>query len=192
MSLEHVLRGRERTLGPAGHSLSLSAIAILAFAACGGGTPAPVGPANGGTSSDSPSATKAPPAMVTAAPAAWGDGLSHDEKLAFMKGSFAPALAPVFEGHDARRFASFGCKTCHGPDSKPQPRDFLPHLTLTADGKGIAEFATKPEFSKFMVEVELAAAKSFGKPAFDVKTGQGFGCAGCHMIDKSDKKEAQK
>jgi hypothetical protein len=34
------------------------------------------------------------------------------------------------------------------------------------------------------VEVEVAAAKSFGKPVFDPKTGQGFGCAGCHVIDR--------
>lgn len=150
-------------------SLTLIAAVSLAFVACGG-SPSPANPA-----ASTP---------LSAAPAAWSDTLSHDQKLAFMKATFTPAVAPVFKGHNATLYADFGCKTCHGPESKPQPRDFLPHLTLTADGKGIMEFTTKPEVSKFMIDVEVAAAKSFGKPVFDVKTGQGFGCAGCHVIDK--------
>lgn len=177
------VRTPERRFAPTIHSFTLVAVASLVFVACGGGSPTPVAPA-AGASSDSPGEAKAPPAAATAPPAAWSDTFSHDEKVAFMKAPFAPALGSVFKGHDATRFANFDCKTCHGPDSKPQPRDFLPHLTLTADGKGIAELTSKPELSKFMVEVELAAAKAFGKPPYDVKTGQGFGCAGCHAVDK--------
>jgi hypothetical protein len=180
-------------------TLTLTTVASLLFIACGGGSPTPVTPAPTTASSDSasaapsaastdasaaPTVASAAPSASTPPPSAWSDTLSRHEKGAFMKATFSPTLGAVFKGHDASKYADFGCKTCHGADFKPNPRDFLPHLTVTADGKGLVEFKTKPAVAKFMAtEVEEAAAKAFGKPPFDMKTGQGFGCSGCHTVD---------
>lgn len=184
-------------------TLTLTTVASLLFIACGGGSPTPVTPAPTTAASDSASAmpsampsaastdASAAPTVASAAPsasastpppAAWSDDLTKHQKGAFMKATFSPAMSAVFKEHDAAKYGDFGCKTCHGPDFKPNPKDFLPHLTM--DGKGLAEFKTKPAVSKWMHEkVVPAAAKAFGKPEFDMKTGQGFGCMGCHAVD---------
>ena len=35
-----------------------------------------------------------------------------------MKEKVTPAMAPLFQQHDASEFADFGCKTCHGPGAE--------------------------------------------------------------------------
>ena len=101
--------------------------------------------------------------------------------MAFMKKNIVPAMAPVFQGHDAKRYADFGCATCHGPAYK-DPHEFLPHLTLK-DGN-LTAFKEKPEIAKFMAEsVTPKMAAAMGLPHYDPATHQGFGCGGCHTID---------
>jgi hypothetical protein len=98
-----------------------------------------------------------------------------------MKAVVAPRMEKVFQGHDAKRYGDFGCKTCHGPASA-DPKVFLPKLALK-NGE-IAAFSEKPEVAKFMAEKvvpEMAAA--MGEPPYDPATKQGFGCAGCHTIE---------
>jgi len=87
-------------------------------------------------------------------------------------------MAKVFQTQDAKRYAEFGCKTCHGPKYQA-PKDFLPKLTM----KG-GKFAGKPEVLKFMGEKvvpEMAAA--MGEKPYDPATKEGFGCGGCHTIE---------
>jgi len=106
--------------------------------------------------------------------------MSKDAAAAFMKKNVVPDMEPVFKGQDAKRYAKFGCKTCHGPAFKV-PKDFLPKLTFK-DGK-ITSFADKPEMSKFMAEkVVPAMATAMGMKPFDPATHEGFGCGGCHTV----------
>jgi hypothetical protein len=59
----------------------------------------------------------------------------------------------------------------------------LPELTLK-DGQ-LAEAKEHPELAKFMSEkVSPQMAELFGKKPFDPASGEGFGCAGCHKLNK--------
>lgn len=146
--------------------------------ACGGAAPAEPGAAAPTSTPSAASSTGAEQPL----PATWSKDLSHDQQVAFMKTKVLPAMKPVFQGQDATKYGDFSCKTCHGPEFK-DPHEALPHLTLK-DGK-LTAFAEKPDMSKFMAEkVVPNMATAMGEPPYDVKTGQGFGCAGCHTIDK--------
>ena len=108
--------------------------------------------------------------------------MTKAQQSAFMKEVILPRMSKVFQASDAKKYAEFSCKTCHGPEYK-EPDEFLPHLTLK-NGK-ITAFADKPAVSKFMAEKvvpEMAAA--MGMKPYDPKTNEGFGCGGCHKIDK--------
>lgn len=89
-----------------------------------------------------------------------------------------PRMAKVFQAADPKRYANFGCKTCHGSPFK-DPQHHLPRLTLK-NGE-LTAFETDPEIAKFMAEkVEPEMAAALGLQPYDVKTHQGFGCEGCH------------
>jgi hypothetical protein len=177
---------------------SILAATFLALSACGGAPAEPAAPppppppaAAEGTPSaaaaaPAPAAEAPKPAEASAAPEAppshdvWREGMTKDEEIAFMKKNVVPEMAPVFKGYNAKRYAEFGCKTCHGPKFK-EPKDYLPKLTFK-DGK-LTSFAEKPEISKFMAEqVTPHMATAMGLPPYDVTTHTGFGCNGCHTV----------
>ncbi len=164
-------------------SVLFAVVPSLLAAACGGATPAPTEPtAVTTTGAPATSGTPAAASDQATAPAAWSKDLSHDQQIAFMKAKVVPAMKPVFQTQDATHYAEFSCKTCHGPEFK-DPHEFLPHLTL-AGGK-LTAFTEKPDMSKFMAEKVVGnMATAMGEPAYDPKTNQGFGCGGCHAIDK--------
>jgi hypothetical protein len=161
-------------------------VSLVAAAACGGSSPPPATTPAAPTDSSAAAASAAPagsaPADATAAPAAWSKtGLSKEQQAAFMKTKVMPAMTPVFKGHDATKYAEFGCKTCHGHPFQ-DPHDFLPHLTFS--GGALTQFKDKPEIAKWMHEqVEPAMATSLGQQPYDMKTNTGFGCKGCHTVD---------
>jgi hypothetical protein len=160
-------------------TLACSLFTVAALAACGGGQPAPAAPDG------------AAPAGETPAPSAdagggddlvWKDDMPDKDKAVFMKKKVMPVMAKVFQDYDPKEYANVGCKTCHGKDMKPHPVDALPELHIK-DGK-MKEFEEHPEIAKFMHEkVVPEMAKLFGKPEYDPKTQQGFGCGGCHKIN---------
>jgi len=160
--------------------LSWSLVAATALLACGGSQPAATTPAE-------PGATPAAEAPGGEAPAAegdlvWSDSMPTKDKGIFMKKKVMPAMSKVFQDHDAKEYADFSCKTCHGPSMKPKPVDFLP--TLHFKGGKLTEADTKPEVVKFMHDsVNPAMAQVFGKPPYDPATQQGFGCNGCHKVE---------
>ena len=107
--------------------------------------------------------------------------MTNEQKGAFMKKHVTPKMGEVFKSMSADRYADFGCVTCHGPEWKT-PTAFLPKLTMK-DGKFTA-MADKPKVVEFMMQkVTPEMAKIFGKPAYDPKTNEGFGCGGCHTIE---------
>jgi mono/diheme cytochrome c family protein len=99
-----------------------------------------------------------------------------------MKTVVAPSMGAIFKAADGKRYAEFGCKTCHGKNNE-DPHKALPKLTLSGDGfkKLMAE---KPAVVKFMGEqVTPAMAKAMGEKPFDPASHTGFGCAGCHTVN---------
>ncbi len=156
-----------------GLGISWSIIAAAALIACGGGQPAPATPGEPGAE---------PAAESGGADLKWSDDLSDKDKALFMKKKVMPEMSKLFKEFDAKEFGDFSCKTCHGPQMKPHPVDFLPELHVK-DGK-LVEAAEHPEMAKFMGEkVSPTMADLFGKPHYDPATGQGFGCAGCHKMN---------
>ncbi len=151
--------------------LAAAAVALVA-ASCGGNPPGPPTLPSG----------ELPAGVPIQGAGAWRDDMPDGAKAAFMKAIINPQSKALFAAHDPAKYGDFGCKTCHGPNMAPHPSKFLPHLTFK-DGN-IVEFATKPAISKFMAEkLTPAMAAAFGKPPFDPKTHQGFGCGGCHVVD---------
>ena len=119
-----------------------------------------------------------PPVVV---PAAWSNDMTKDQQVAYMKQNVVGPMSKVFQAKDATKYASFSCKTCHGPENK-DPKEFLPHLKL--QGGKMTAFAEAPETAKFMATlVTPEMAKDMGQKPFDPQTHQGFGCNGCHTID---------
>ncbi|MEI9949128.1 MAG: hypothetical protein WDO74_09135 [Pseudomonadota bacterium] len=170
---------------------SIVATIFLTLTACGGAptepaTPPPPPPAAPEPPPGAPVAEAPKPAEASAEAApppahdVWKEGMTKDQEVAFMKKNVVPEMGPVFKAYDAKRYAEFSCKTCHGPKFK-LPKDFLPKLTFK-DGKLISP-ADEPELAKFMAEQVLPhMATAMGMKPFDPATHTGFGCGGCHTV----------
>jgi hypothetical protein len=167
------------------NSLLVLAVVAVPFAvavACGGGQTTPATPPVASTTpSDTTEPSASTSASVVEAPTVWSDSLSKEQMVAMMKQRVVPAMKPIFQAADAKRYADFGCRTCHGPDFK-DPKSYLPKLHLV--GGKLEEFTTKPDVAKFMAEkVAPEMAKALGLKPFDPATHEGFGCGGCHPME---------
>lgn len=152
---------------------------LLLVTGCGG-SPRPA--SEPAAAASSAPATRTGAASVPSPPSVWSVDMTKEQKAAFMKANVLPSMKPVFQSTNPTRYGDFGCKTCHGPEFK-DPHEYLPKLTMK-DGK-VTAFAEKPDIAKFMAEnVVPKMASAMGMAPFDMKTGQGFGCQGCHTIDK--------
>src|SRR5262245_14918890 len=100
--------------------MKLLAGIILVVAACGSKSPAT-------TTTPAPAADT--PVLHPDVPF---EKLEHEQKIAFMKQKVVPAMKPIFQNHDAKDFAKFGCSTCHGAQAKEghfdMPNPGLPKL----------------------------------------------------------------
>nr|HEX4316831.1 hypothetical protein [Kofleriaceae bacterium] len=113
------------------------------------------------------------------------DKLDHKAQADFMKQHVLPDMKIAFQQFDAKKFATFDCKTCHGKDPKAvhfkMPTPDLPKLDFAAIQAG----KQAPKTAEFMEKtVEPQMAKILHKPVFDMKTKTGFGCLGCHEQKK--------
>lgn len=155
----------------------LASVLLVLAAACGGKSAAP--------------ASSAPaPAALPDVPFA---KLDHGQRIEFMKQKVVPAMQPVFQKHDAKRYAEFGCITCHGEQAKEghfdMPNPGLPKIGVSQEF--YAKF--KPEDLQWMGQDVLPTmAKLLGEePSFTEPAPKvGFGCAGCHTFDESSKPPA--
>jgi hypothetical protein len=144
----------------------------LALAACGGAQTAP--PAH------------APPAHASPGQGEWKTW-SHDEKLAYMKDVVLPAEAPWFRQYAPARFAELTCRSCHGAGaddgSYAMPNPALPKL---APGNIHDLEKTSPKAFAFMNEVVMPrTAQLLGQYPWAHATMSGFGCFGCHPVDRA-------
>jgi len=130
-------------------------------------------------------ATTGSPANSPDKPAFNWAGLSHDERKTHMRDAVLPTMEPLFIGHDGQRFASFGCKTCHGRNA--QQRDYampspdLPTLYPSGAKEQIETLESHREISTFMFQSVTPTMRELLRlPPYDSKTGEGFSCFYCH------------
>ena len=101
---------------------------------------------------------------------AWKD-LTYQQKKAFMKAAVKPAMKPIFQVFDPKRFKKFDCDTCHGKDGverkfKMPSNDIhpLPNTKEAFEAKLKAE-PTWPKWTEFMAtKVEPAMGKVLDVP----------------------------
>jgi hypothetical protein len=111
--------------------------------------------------------------------------LADDDQVKFMKENVVPQMKAEFQAFDGKKFANFGCKTCHGKDFKEKkykmPNPDLPKL----DFAKLREGKQEPKMAAFMMHhTSPDMAKILNLPPYDPKTNQGFGCLECHEQKK--------
>ena len=110
--------------------------------------------------------------------------LSKDEKIKIMKSKVLPAMTKLFKAYDAKHFAKFGCKTCHGHGADEGGDFKMPNPDLPVlDFEAIKAGKQDPKMAKFMGDkVKPEMAKLLGLEPWDEQHPAGFGCHGCHNI----------
>ncbi|HTL32142.1 MAG TPA: hypothetical protein VL326_03400 [Kofleriaceae bacterium] len=156
---------------------------ILFVAACGSKSPAPTTPAPETTATtETTPAEKGPPPPLPDKPF---DDLDQDQRAQFMKEKVVPAMEPIFKNHDAKKFAEFGCTTCHGEQAKQghfdMPNPDLPKL-LFKDKAAMAKFK-KEDLEWMSKEVKPTMAKLLSMPELTPDNPKGFGCQSCHTTE---------
>jgi hypothetical protein len=151
--------------------------ASLLVAACGGKSSPTTTPTGDGTgSADSGSAVAKPLPDVPF------ESLDHDQRIQFMKEVVVPTMEPLFKGHDAKKYAEFGCKTCHGPGAEQgkfeMPNDGLPKLF----GPSMPKFK-KEDLEWMGKEIKPTMAKLLKEPEYSDENPKGFGCLECHTME---------
>jgi len=163
----------------------------------GSGSSMAAGSGSGSGSADSGSGSGSGSAMAGSGSAAAGSGsgsggegfdfdkLTHDEKVNYMKTKVLPTMREAFQKFDAKQFAKFSCKTCHGKDPQKSkykmPNPELPKLDFAA----LKAKKQKPKTAEFMgTTVNPDMAKMLNKPEHDEAHPDGFGCLACHTQKK--------
>jgi hypothetical protein len=107
------------------------------------------------------------------------DKLDHDQRIEFMKQKVMPVMKPIFQNHDAKDFAQFGCDTCHGKQAKEghfdMPNPELPKLNFADMSK-----FKKADLEWMGKEVEPTMGKILGLELYSESNPTGFGCLACH------------
>ncbi|PRP96946.1 hypothetical protein [Enhygromyxa salina] len=116
----------------------------------------------------------------------WAE-LDESERMQHMGAVVMPRMQAVFQGHDPKRFANFGCATCHGGGSAngdfTMPNPALP--TLDASNLYKKHRKESPEMTKLMwKEVEPAMGESLAL-TYGLGDAQ-FTCANCHIVENAD------
>ena len=144
----------------------LALVSLCLIAACGS------------TTNTTTNTTPGPTATVVLPDVAF-DKLDHDQRIEFMKQKVVPAMAPLFKQHDEKKFAEFGCKTCHGKQAETghfdMPNAELPKL----DFADLSKFK-KEDLEWMGKEIKPAMAKLLQQPEFTPENPKGFGCLECH------------
>ncbi|HTL36504.1 MAG TPA: hypothetical protein VL326_25400 [Kofleriaceae bacterium] len=141
-------------------------VLLLALAACGSATPK--------------SGAPLPP---------WKD-MNADQRLEFMKSTVLPAAKQKFQAFDAKKFAKFDCRTCHGKGAEDgsfeMPNPDIKALPPTAEAyeAWIAKDANAKRYTDFMSnEVVPMMSQLLQIKAFDPATHTGeFSCPACHTM----------
>lgn len=122
---------------------------------------------------------------------AW-KAMTYEQKRAYMKSAVAPAMKPIFQAFDAKKFKTFDCRTCHGEDGAERkykmPSNDIHPLPNSKEGfeAKLKTEPTWPKWTEFMAQkVEPAMGKLLDVPVFNpAKPVQGaFSCGACHKLE---------
>ena len=145
---------------------------FVLLAACGSKSPSPT---------TTPDKGAAEPTATAVLPDVPFDSLDHEQKIAFMKQKVMPAMEPLFKGHDATKYAEFGCKTCHGEGAEAGHFD-MPNAKLPVlDFDDMSTFK-KEDIEWMGKEIKPAMAALLKLPEMTKENPKGFGCLGCHTM----------
>jgi mono/diheme cytochrome c family protein len=149
----------------------MKAVLLVAVLAACGGKPSST------TTTPEASKVQEPPKALPDVPF---DDLDQDQREEFMKQKVVPAMKAVFQNHDPKAYADFGCQTCHGKDAAKgrfdMPNDDLPKIGKTTDWTKF-----KQEDVDWMKnEVKPAMAKVMNQAEWTPENPKGFGCLECH------------
>ena len=151
--------------------MKLLVAGVLVLAACGSKAPTPNAPKEGDAAAN---------VVVPDVPF---DKLEHDQRIAFMKQKVVPTMKPIFQNHDAKKFAEFGCRTCHGEQAKEghfdMPNPKLPKLNFTDMSK-----FKKEDIDWMHNEVWPTMGKLVQQELYSKDNPKGFGCLECHEAKK--------
>ena len=88
-------------------------------------------------------------------------------------------MMPLFQQHDAKDFADFGCKTCHGEGAEKgefdMPNPALPKLNFSDMSK-----FEKEDIEWMSTVIKPTMAKLLQLPEMTRESPTGFGCLHCH------------
>lgn len=109
------------------------------------------------------------------------DKLTHEEKMDFMKKTVVPTMKPLFQDFDKKKYANFGCKTCHGKDPV-KTKYKMPNDSLTKlDFAKLKEGKQAPKVAEWMGKVvKPEMAKLLQMSEYTESNPTGFGCLHCH------------
>jgi hypothetical protein len=103
-----------------------------------------------------------------------------------MKQKVVPALKPLFQNHDAKKYAEFGCKTCHGKEVDAGKYD-MPNAELPKlDFNDMSKFK-KEDIEWMSKDIKPTMAKLLQQPEMTKENPKGFGCLECHTMVEAKK-----
>lgn len=130
-----------------------------------------------------------PPQAAPGPPGLEWKSMSREQRMTYMEKVVVPQMKPLFVAIDAQRFASFGCRTCHGPTFDDTTFD-MPNrelLTLPATPEGMIPLARDkgPWLEAMTKRIKPKMARLLGLAEFDPDNPQpdAFGCHGCHRVE---------
>jgi len=180
-----------RSTGPLFAPFTLIAAASLATAVAARSSAAPADPAKPATAAEGKPTTgkdqKPAPAADQGAPAVAWEDMDKDARKAFMKKTVLPRMKAEFAAFDAKKYAKFTCKTCHGPSAGTTYKMPNPKIEqLPADEAAFMAMMKKhPKMAEFMGKtVKPVMASLLGLPEMTRENAQGFGCGACHVFKK--------
>jgi mono/diheme cytochrome c family protein len=122
---------------------------------------------------------------------AW-KSMSYEQKKTYMKTAVVPAMKPVFQTFDGKKFKTFNCQSCHGDDGAERKYKMpsngihpLPGTPAAFEAKLKAE-PTWPKWTEFMTQkVEPGMGKLLDVPVFDPKkpVEGALSCGNCHKVE---------
>jgi hypothetical protein len=107
------------------------------------------------------------------------EDLDQDQRVEFMKQKVVPVMKPLFQDHDPKRFAEFGCPTCHGAQAKDghfdMPNPKLPKLNL-----GDLSKFKKEDVDWMAKQIHPTMGRILNLPLASKDNPKGFSCLACH------------
>jgi hypothetical protein len=114
------------------------------------------------------------------------DQLDHDQRMEFMKTVVFPTMKPLFQNHDAKKFAVFQCETCHGKGAADGHFD-MPNAELPKLNFGDMSKFKKEDIEWMGKDIKPTMAKLLKLPEYTPENPKGFGCLECHTAAEASK-----